>query len=331
MMYNFQSIYTLGFVMGPALNVLFLHINIHIGPWIINKYNFIGIFLAMVLICYNVLVYLLLHDLSNPTQAGSSGANNHETQPGSSRPNNHETQTGSSRPNNHETQAGSSRPNSSEMERKGENKSGCVRRNVFASFPIMMLILSSSLNNFIAVLTELTIPILSNKVFMWSIERLSVVTTLCVTVFAIAMIAVGAASLVTSERVFSMYLCCFAGLCVSISLLVLPAYIVVNSTSVQVVVVVFVTLLNSCCGLMSVALAKSMFLTLVPSENASLYEGARCVVYRVFGFTAFLTTSFLFPYLSVVAPILIILLIVCLLVFCVRRNYFSGRYSLIES
>ena len=296
-MLNYQAIYTLGFVVGPALNVLFLRININIGTWHLDEYNFIGIFLASLLIIYTVIAYWLLHDLSSKQEEI---------------------------PLRHENEGNSATSQNEEEVTELGGIAICIRGGILTSFPIMLLILSSSLNNFVSVLTEITIPILSNKLFAWSVGRLAVVTTICVTILAVTMIGAGFASLVSSDRVYPLYLSCFGGLCFSVSLLVLPSYTVIASTSAQIALVVCVTLVNSCCGLMSVALAKWMYLTLVPPESASMYEGVRGVVYRVFGLTAFLTTSFIFPHLHVVGPILLLLLVICSLLFCVRRNRFNG-------
>ena len=63
-MFKFQAMYTAGFVMGPALNNMFLEMNLNIGQWHVNKYNLIGLFLVIILVIYNTFVHFGLEDLS---------------------------------------------------------------------------------------------------------------------------------------------------------------------------------------------------------------------------------------------------------------------------
>ena len=100
-------------------------------------------------------------------------------------------------------------------------------------------------------------------------------------------------------------------------------YVRLRSVTMQTVLVAVVTLMNSCCGLMSVALAKAMHMCLVPSQYASLYEGIR----GGFGKAAFLSASYLFPHLDLASPCLVILLTIVFWLFCARKQYFTGDLS----
>jgi len=59
-----SSVYTFGFVIGPALNFMFTDIHFFIGSIEINYSNFIGIFMAVLLLIDMLAVNFLVHDCS---------------------------------------------------------------------------------------------------------------------------------------------------------------------------------------------------------------------------------------------------------------------------
>ena len=60
-----SSVYAIGFMIGPALNFLFTNISFSIGPLVINKTNFIGIFMPCWLVFCFFVSNLLVHDCSS--------------------------------------------------------------------------------------------------------------------------------------------------------------------------------------------------------------------------------------------------------------------------
>ena len=283
-MYKFQGIYTTGFVMGPALNVMFLKIDFRIGQLHVNKYNFIGIFLGIMLAIYNIFVYFGLHDLSRIQERTPSDEN--------------------------------SGPNIS------QESSNVPLGKILRNFGIMLMILSSSMINYVAVITELILPILSEKQFHWTIERLSITTTICVAIFVVFSLVLRNRLITGHRRMYFLYLACLLVLLCNLMLLMLPELTQLNTISMQTFIFTLIILMNSFAGFISIAIAKTIYLTLIPPISASFYEGIRGTIYRVFGLLAYFSASFVASYLVLVIPILGIIVGVVSVVLWLQRKYF---------
>ena len=285
-MFKFQAMYTAGFVMGPALNIMFLDINLNIGQWHVNKYNSIGLFLGIILVIYNTFVYFGLEDLSR--KQGDMFADE------------------------------ISGPKTS------DEPSKVSLGKLLTSHWIMLIILSSSMVNYTGVITELILPIISKEHFQWNIERLSIITTISVAIFAVFMLALGTCLINARRRVYLLYLACLVVLCCSLLLLILPELIHFKSIMMQTIIFSSIMLMNSIAGLVFITIAKTIYLILVPSSLAGFYEGIRGLFYRGFGLVAFFSASLIAPYLIVVIPIFILILIVFFVLYCYQYKYFMS-------
>lgn len=58
------STYSIGFIVGPGLNVLFKQIHFHIGAFEVNNLNFVGIFMAVLSVLALIVGNTLIHDCS---------------------------------------------------------------------------------------------------------------------------------------------------------------------------------------------------------------------------------------------------------------------------
>ena len=84
---RYQAFYSAGFVIGPATGILFEKVDIQLGGWILNKTNFIGIFIAILVSCFNVVVFFGVTNLSidKPSRSFVNGSNSLATQANRSR------------------------------------------------------------------------------------------------------------------------------------------------------------------------------------------------------------------------------------------------------
>ena len=58
------STYSVGFVVGPAVGLVFKGINFHIGSMPVTYLNFVGIFMAVLLVVALIIINILVHDCS---------------------------------------------------------------------------------------------------------------------------------------------------------------------------------------------------------------------------------------------------------------------------
>lgn len=64
-LFYYQMLFSCGFIIGPASGVLFVNINFSIGHWEITKYNFVGIFLAILCLMTIFASIFAVHNLQN--------------------------------------------------------------------------------------------------------------------------------------------------------------------------------------------------------------------------------------------------------------------------
>ena len=55
---------SVGYILGPLLNILFENVNFHIGVWHINYTNMPGVYMTVVCMINQVILFLMVHDLS---------------------------------------------------------------------------------------------------------------------------------------------------------------------------------------------------------------------------------------------------------------------------
>lgn len=292
-MYRLQTLYTIGFVMGPAINGIFLKVDFNIAYWHVDKYNFIGLFLMFVLsICYIATIFGVAN-LSYPPVSSTNNTN---------RDKNDDNET------------------CLDPKFRAKNFSSKV---ILTTFSIMLFVLSSATLNYGCVISELVVPIIANSEFNWGFTRLTIVITVCVAIFIVLSLVMEQHITKGNKRIFVMYISCLLLSSVSLSVVIAMKYASTTSLVIQTFLICTATLINSTTGLTALSMAKILFLQMVPSQWASYSEGIRGGFYRCFGLVGYVSGGIIVPYLQIFVPIAITVLVTASILFIVKRNLYD--------
>ena len=285
----YQSIYMIGFVVGPGVNILFTKIDFFIGNWHLNEANFIGMFMAVLLMFYIVASYFGISDLSKEYDLKELAATVKTT------------------------------------ECKTNQKNEVIQlKEIVQNFDLMLIMLSSLLLNYAAVTVELLLPLIASLNFHWSLWKLSSVITCSVLCYAVLSFACVGKCIRGNQDMFNGIVACMVATCLCWSLMIISTSVKIQWIVGQMILMVFIILLNIFSGITSITLSRNMILLLVPSHSTNYCEGIRCAFSRTGGVIGFFNVAMIYPYLEYVSPVIIFITIVHTLLFVLRRKYFKS-------
>ena len=285
---RYQSIYMIGFVAGPGVNILFAKVDFFIGSWHLNEGNFIGIFMAVLLMFYIVAAYFGISDLSKEYDLKELAATVRRTE--------------------YET---------------NQKKEVIQLKDIVQNFYLMLIMSLSLILNYAAVTVELLLPLIVSINFHWSLLKLSVVITCCVLCYAVLSFACVGKCIRGNQDMFNGIVACMVATCLCWSMMIISTSVKIPWIMGQIILMVFIILLNIFSGITSITLSRNMILLLVPSHSTNYCEGIRCAFSRTGALIGFFNAAMIYPYLEYVSPVIMFIIIVQTLLFVLRRKYFK--------
>uniref|UniRef100_A0A7M5UCY7 Major facilitator superfamily (MFS) profile domain-containing protein n=2 Tax=Clytia hemisphaerica TaxID=252671 RepID=A0A7M5UCY7_9CNID len=281
---QYQALYAIGFLSGPAAPVMFGKIDIKICSWwTLNQNNFVGIFMALLTLVILLAILLGVHDLSIQDVAANTQS---------------EMPINTSQP-----------PSNSSFNLK----------SILKNLDLMLLILSSSFTNALAGMLELMINLTASDWFKWSLTRLGIVTCICVVIYTVLMLTV--AHKVIQRYLKFLFLLCFPIHALCVIILMLPKITNIDHLYSQEAHLALCILTNTFTGLTISVLSRNLLFQMVPAGSASFSDGFRSTTQRIMGIVTFFLAAWAYDTSVVTSPILSLVLLMIAIILATRRKF----------
>ena len=308
--------------MGSGSSVMFQNIDVFIGTWHLNTDNFIGIFMALAIALCNIAVYYGVTDLSKEYNIkglrGNGSTSNIKGLIGNS----------SISINQQKDVEWSYKDliySSRTVLVDTTGNDPVALTSLLQNFDILLIMFSSTLMSYCGVTIELLIPMLTSTDFKWSLERLSLITSGSIIVYAIFMLTVASKYIIRSNRIFGLAILFMVISCVSVGLLILPNIAHIPSDAEQIMLIIILILLITPAGFTSTAMFRNIILRIVPSNSSCFCEGVRTGFSRLGGLIGYFNAGFILPYVQYVGPAVIVTTMTLIGLLLSRRNNFIVR------
>ena len=284
---QYQALFAIGFVSGPASPVFFGKIDIKICSWwTLNQNNFVGIFMALLMLAMLPAIMFGVHDLSIQDVA-----------------------------NNVQEKSTSE----SVVMSRSRSKSVFDLKSILKDLDLMLLILSSSFTNALASMVELMINLTASDWYKWSLTRLGIVTCICVVIYTVVMLTVAHKIIQRYLKFLFLLSTPVHALCVII--LLLPKITNIDNLYSQQGHLALCILINTFTGLTISVLARNLLFQMVPSGSASFSDGFRSTTQRIMAIMAFFFASWVYDTSVITSPIVSLILLVITVILATRRRF----------
>lgn len=190
-----------------------------------------------------------------------------------------------------------------------------TRAKILNRLNIGLICYSSAILNYVAVVTELTLPIIARNLYGWSFLRLSVVMLVSVSIFLMLYVVLNKRLPTGIGSMYNLFIVCLLLLSLSLSLLLLIFNATSESSLVQNLLIFTVTVINSCGGLTAIRLTNLLFVHSVPAPDKTFY--------RILGLIGYCSACVIIPYMNIIIPVVMIMLTTAAILLLVQKKYFE--------
>ena len=303
------STYSIGFVVGPAVNLVFKGIDFHVLGIHVTYLNFVGMFMACLLLASLLVNNLLIHDCSNELDLKQYLKDHQCTTGDLEEMDEHSAET---TPLIRSGNMNYSAINESEVPLEVVLKAYCSNTNLvlmFSSTFFFMYVLFSS---------DVLLPLICLDTFGWSITSITYIFIIYGGGYFLVLLLMSALT-DSPSRVFHSTLLCMVLQMLQLGVLVLIG-VLQRDGSRDVVLMVFFLIFWSFAWCLEEVLLRSLTSAIVPSSVQSFTEATRAGVARLSTIVAALTAPLLTSYLHWWAGVLIVVTLILFVCFVVNRR-----------
>lgn len=309
---KYITIYSIGFIIGPGTGIAFQKIDIYVGSWHLNNTNFFGIFMTILIIISNVLVYFFVSNLS---QEYDLKALRESEEINERKKRKKDSQDKNPVPNDsmtlHCVEKKAESPLSIQTANLDFNASAPLTvKEILKNYQIMLIIISTAFLNYIGVTTDLLVPLLASRMFHWDMWHVSVTVAVCGVVYALLMWTCVAKMIKGRQKIYFAYVGSLLVACVGPIILTIPCIFTISELIAQNVLIVCAVLFNAFSGLSGIAFSRAIILQMSPGNSVTFCEGIRMAMSRLFGLIGLFSTSFLLPHLKIATPVITVLMLI---------------------
>lgn len=300
-MYKLQLFYTIGYTLGPVTAALFTGIHFSIGAWKITPYNFIGVFMAIVISIMAVVIFFTVDDISKEYQkeSGSQSKN-------------------------------SMTCTTLQINKKNQYQLLSIFDILTDPYMMLVIILSSYLS-YHGGSAEMLVNMTALFLFNMSLKTIGIVVTISAFCVLVLMCIKPLNDWFSKpENTVGAFIVCVFGICISCWIQVLPALIEISELGIQYTILISIMVLSSFSSISECTFAVQLLFRLVPENSSNFTAGVHNAMARIFLVVGYVNAGFTFPVMEFVLPSIIILILTMEFVFFWKRHVYENLHPSLE-
>ena len=313
---QYQALYAIGFLIGPATPALFGSVHIELisgGVWVLNQNNFSSVSMALLMVFMIPAIYFGVHDLTinfNHDNEEDLLSQTDEESIAS------EDGSDAKNSNQHVNERSPIIPLST-IQQKRKKKFGF--KDIFTNTDLAFLVLSSSSLIALASLNEIVINLTAGDIYAWSLTRLGIVTCVCVVLYSSIMLTIG--NRIIQRFYKAIFVLSFVLQFVCMMVLFVPHVLNIDNLVGQHIQIIVAILINTFTGLSGALLARMYMFELVPLSDASYADGLRSFAARIVGLIAFFSGAWVYSSGTYSLPVISCFMLALAVICCFMKQF----------
>ena len=293
-MTNLQLSALISHAVAPLSPLLFKWIDFKLFGLEINQYNFIGIFMVIVTITYQLFVYFCLTNLTK--------------EPG--------YQVFLKLEDKHDENSGSD---------ENLNTKSLSLKAILLDIDIILILFGVFVTSFLYSQFEIYITILTITKFHWDIQYLGMVTVICITISAVLMKLLGKMN--SQIDVIFLFIIVQMTFCFLMNLMCIPLSFDIQNRALQVGFFTSTFILYLVAGYNNRVLSSSLLFMVAPMSSRCAIVGVQAIMLVVSLGTGYFSASSIYEHGSIVYPIFAMLILISSILQFLRSQSFLEKYG----
>ena len=279
---------------SPLSPILFQWISFKMFGMVINQYNFIGLFMIIFTLLYQLICYFFLTNLT--TEYGYQIFL--------------------------KVEGGEDKNSTNGIDKPVENL--MTYKEVFSNIDIILIMISVSIAGFMCPQFEICTNIMAVNNFSWSLNYLSLITIIAISLAALFMKILAKLNSEIDVNYQSILLLIVYGFL--INLMALPIVFKLYKKGLQILFIMTSLILYLVAGYNIRVFSSSLLFMIVPTHSRCFIVGIRQVIYKISMAVGYILASFFFKSGSIAYPILATVCLTISIIRLLRRPGFLKEY-----